>query len=238
MPELPTVLLDSNEAHESKQLIHNLREFYGPDKVVVAPLPVDIALYTDRGEHLIERKVVPNDLVSSLSDGRYNKQFRLVRDCSGGGAFLFEGTMNFHPETGKVREGARFRHFTYKQWVGLRMSIMASGIMILDSPGPAWTPATILEAYNWFSKEKHDSMSRRKHQPYDWGVPTGKEDATFALQGFKFGAAQARAAWKEFGTVRDVIMADPENLEQVSGVGPATVKKMQDILDLEVGPND
>ncbi len=229
----PVVMLDPNEAR-NEALLHAMRNYYGKNGLVVAPLPVDMAFHVKRGQGLIERKVTPSDLLASIGDGRLTEQVHKLRGAEGGGALLLEGSLHCNIE-GYIIDGKRARNYTMQQVWGILQTIQDYGVKIVWSPSPQVTPMIVHAIYTWASKDpdEHSSLKGRKRPRWEWGSPSEREATLFAFQGFGIGPKTAEEAWKGAGSLYNFLMMNKGERTKIKGIGSVRDQKIEDILGKE-----
>ena len=229
----PVIMLDPNEAR-NEPLLHAMRSYFGNNGLVITSLPVDMSFQTKRGQGLIERKVTPSDLLSSIGDGRLTEQIHKLRGAESGGALLLEGTLHCNIE-GKIIDGRRTRDYTMQQVWGILQTIQDYGVKVVWSPSPSVTPMIVHAIYTWASKDPdaHNSLGHRKRPRWDWGSPSEREAVLFAFQGFGIGPKTAEEAWKGAGSLHNFLMMEKGERTKIKGIGGVRDKKIEDILGKE-----
>jgi ERCC4-type nuclease len=227
----PVVLMDPNEAQEDRNeaLMAHMHSYFGKEKVVPVNLPTDFGFYVGGQQRLIERKVCPQDFLSSIKDRLRTQGLALAET---GGALVLEGKFEYARD-GRVLVNGYPRDWTIYQITGILMSLEDAGIKILYSPSVQFTPHVLHEAYRWFSKTGTSFISRRPRPRYEWGAPTLKERVLYAFQGFGMGAETARKAWRHCKTLREMALMDEKELTKIPGVGPARAKTIMRMFDTE-----
>ena len=225
----PAIMIDPNDAR-SEALLRAMHAYYGKNSVVITPMPVDMGFHTKRGEVLIERKVTPSDLLTSIGDGRLKEQVHKLRGAEAGGALLLEGELHCGPD-GRIIDGRRTRDWTIEQVWGHLLTIQDYGVMVVWSPSPAVTPMVAHSVYTWFSKEPndHNSLKGRKRQRWEWGSPSEFEATMYAFQGFGIGPKTAEQAWREAGSLARFLSMHDGGRQTIKGIGAtrdATISKI------------
>jgi len=237
--QAPIIFIHSNEAQEERNevLMHHLRKHFGSDRIVVTgALPVDFGFYVKDEQRLGERKIVPDDFLASVSDGRLKAQAAIL--AANRGFLLLEGKFRYNSD-GQVVSGSRVRNYNIFQVTGLLMTIEEAGIKVLWSDGPAQTPLVLHEAYSWFSRGGSSSFMEARPRPVSelgWGTPTTREKILWAFQGLGIGPKTARQAWEKAGTLRKFIEMSAEERKAIPGMGPVRSRKVDEILDEEWRP--
>src|SRR5437773_1577819 len=99
-----TLTIDSNEAQDERSeiLLHYIKQHFPNYRV--SNLPVDFKLEVNGKDRWVERKIVPNDLLASVTDGRLVRQGNFLSQNEG--FLLLEGRIEYDA-TGRVVVGGR-----------------------------------------------------------------------------------------------------------------------------------
>jgi DNA excision repair protein ERCC-4 len=160
----------------------------------------------------VERKTL-GDFFSSLVRKRLFDQLIRLKSCYQLPVLLVEGDLN---DISTHRNPAAL-------WGAMLSVIMDEEIRVLFSPSRLET-ARALRAI-WRRQENGGSEYGLRHKPK---MLTMEEKQLFVVQGFpNVGGTLSKNLLKEFGSVRNVMMADKEDLMKVPKVGK---KKADDII--------
>ncbi len=166
---------------------------------------------------LVERKTLP-DLVVSLRDGRlFSQAVRLVNSDFPRMALLLEGTSPNLADSKMRREAL--------QGALLHLSLFL-GLPVLRSRSPEETARLILYAARQGRTVATGSLPRPGRRP------KGRVALQrYILQGMPgVGPERARQLLAHFGTVEAVITADTDELMAVSGIGPGTARAIHEAV--------
>ena len=183
----------------------------------------------------VQRKKFPEDFVSSLSDGRLERQLPLMTNLSHR-IIVLEGYGSWTSDGELIMPQSFNRHqLTRKSFQGLLFSIMFQfQIPVLQVADIDATVETleILEA--WAKKKKHTSLSQRPGPKKDsFGSVSEKAMASHIMQGFPgVGVGTAGDIIEHFGGVPLVWTVTQDELLEVKGVGKVTVERLMKSLDL------
>jgi ERCC4-type nuclease len=195
------------DAHEPKAIARHLEDFRVPFAVRKIT-PGDYVI----GRVGVERKTL-GDFFGSLVRKRLFDQLMRLKSCYRMPILLVEGDLN---DISTHRNPAAL-------WGAMLAVIMDEEVRVLFSPSRLET-ARVLRAI-WRRQENGGSEYGLRHKPK---MLTLEEKQLFVVQGFpNVGGTLSRNLLKEFGSVRNVMMADKEDLMRVPKVGK---KKANDII--------
>lgn len=184
-----------------------LTELFG-NKAIVSTVPeqkgADILIYTKPGLIGIQVKEVPNDFLSSVSDGRLARETSMLSACDFR-LLLMRGHFKYWPD-GRIslpgrREPSRFSR---KQVQGILFDIKYVKGVDYDYVDDYDDIVTyVMHLDMWMSKEQHFALFNRPSGPKGvWVVPSAEEMQSWLLQGFEgIGPALADAIIERFGRV-------------------------------------
>jgi len=176
--------------------------------VIISPLPeekgADILIYTKRGLLGIQRKEVPNDFLSSITDGRIARETSLLPKGCKFRLLLLEGRFKYWPD-GRVAIGRKEpSRFTKAQIHGILFDIKyVKGVDYDYTDDLDDTISYIKTIAQLMSREKHLSLfSRPGGQKGAWIIPSAEETHSWILQGFEgIGPALADSIIERFGRI-------------------------------------
>lgn len=186
---------------------NRLTDLFG-NEAVVSNIPeqrgADIMMFTSPGSVGIQVKEIPNDFLSSVTDGRLARETSLLSSCDFR-LLLLRGEFKFWPD-GRVslpgrREPGRF---TKKQVQGILFDIKyVKGVdydYVNDYEDIVYY---VRHLEQWMNKETHLAMYNRPGGPKGaWIVPSASEVQSWLLQGFDgIGPAIADSIIKHFNGI-------------------------------------
>ena len=218
-----TILVSANERAEVRQALDDLG--------MPTDLPFDFQLFTERGSVVAERKVIPDDLISSISDGRLARECAAMREASEYRVVILEGHFRYTSDGG-LRIGNRPTRWSKKAVRNIIRSIRyVEGCDIEYSDDILDTVEVLKELQFYFDKKEHLSMRVRPKFESDWLIPTYEERFIYWLQGFRprIGIVHSRAIAKVFHNPMEVGQAYAdgtlvEKLISVPGIGNTLAK--------------
>lgn len=204
-----------------------LPERYGCDVLVVA-----------KGKRTgVQRKKFPDDLLSSLADGRLYTQLpkmaeldRTILVIEGFGQWTSDGEL------------VDMRTFRKSQLDGLILSIAFEfGVQVHRVRDITETVSFLEHLEVWANKSKHQSLLNRPGPKKDsWGNLGVREFGAHFLQSFPgVGPELAMRIYDHFGRVPVRWDLDgPEDLMAVRGVGKGKARKIWEVLAIERNPGN
>lgn len=170
-----------------------LKAKFGSD-AITSDLPeskgADILLYTRYGLLGMQRKEIPNDFISSFTDGRMARSLALLTaSCTftrliGEGRFKYwpDGTVDLGMTKGRKRVPSRF---TRKHVQGMTFDIeFVKGVVVDYTESVDDTVAYIRQVSEFLSREKHPGLYSRPSAQGAWFVPSAREIDLWILQSF------------------------------------------------------
>ena len=180
------------------------------EEALVSPIPeqrgADILILSRHGSVGIQRKEVPNDFLSSFTDGRMTRATSLLRDSCTFTRMVCEGVFRYWPDgtvhLGMTKNRKRIKtRFTRSNVHGMLNDIeFIKGIMIRWTDDIADTVAYIRSVVRFLEGEKHLGLYTRPSAKGAWYVPTAKDIHLWILQSFPgIGPATADKIIERFG---------------------------------------
>ncbi len=176
----------------------------------------------------IQRKKFPEDLLSSLADGRLYEQAHLLQALDHR-VLIIEGLGKWTLD-GELLD---IRQFTRDQLDGLFFTLSFEfGFHIFWVKNIHETERTLKGMERWWRKEQHNSLRRRPGPKADsWGQRGNREYACHLLQSFPgVGAELAARMYDHFGKAPITWEVGVEDLQKVKGVGKGKAEKMWNAL--------
>ena len=220
---------------------NDLAEKFQED-AISSPLPeqkgADILLYTESGLLSWQRKKVPNDFISSVTDGRFARLLPLLVNNSTFCRVIQEGEFKFWPD-GTVHLGVMYRNkkriripsrFTRKHIHGILNDIeIVWNVPIRVTTDLDDTVLYLKSVREFMSAKKHVGLHTRPKVQGTWYVPTVDEVQLWLLQGFGgIGPSTADKIIRHFGRIPLRWTCSVSELASIAGV---TRKHAQTMLD-------
>lgn len=218
------MLVSSTEPFPFKHLgkSSTVPERYGCDFLIVA----------GKAKTGVQRKKFPEDLMSSLADGRLYEQVLAMNQLDRA-VIVFEGFGKW-TEDGELMAsyGARF---TKRQMYGLIASLAFEfGIEVIILKGMNDTIEFLEVLEDWAKKEKHQSLKNRPGPNKDsWGRIGLREVGIHLLQSFPgVGPELAARVYDHFqGVPMQWEFDGPERLMEIPGIGKEKAKSVYQALE-------
>lgn len=180
------------------------------EEAIVSPLPeekgADVLLYTDSGLVGFQRKQVPNDFITSVTDGRFARALPLLTKNCTFYRLVNEGRFKYWPDQtvhlGTLRNGKRIpSRFTKRHIHGMLNDIeFVWGVHIHWTDDISDTVLYLKSVREFMSAKKHVGLYTRPKVQGSWFVPTAREIELWILQSFPgIGASSADAIIQHFG---------------------------------------
>lgn len=212
------MLISPSEPAQIKALgkVSGVPERFGVDVLIVAQ-----GLRTG-----IQRKKFPDDLMSSLADGRLYSQLPKMASLDRS-IIIFEGYGKWTLDGELVHNYTR--NFSRAQFRALQFSIMWEfGVHSLTVRDIKETCEAMVALESWAQKKDHTSLRTRPGAPKDgWGRRGDRERAQHVLQGFDgVGIETAGRIFDHFGKIPLAWECTIEDLMMVKGIGRPTAEKI------------
>lgn len=181
----------------------------------------------------VQRKQL-DDLVSSLRDGRLQREVAMMTADSGVTMphLIVEGAVKFTGDGMLIRDGWG-QDFTKRQWRGLLWSLQQAGVAVSYAPTPTETAELIVDLHAWSRKARHSTLkSRPGPASSEWGTRSSTSWQRHLLQGFDgIGPELADAIIARFGGAPLKWTVDSDELRMVPGIGPKRVEALVRALE-------
>jgi len=191
----------------------------------------DYLIYSKAGIWGGQRKNVPHDFISSMTDGRMARETTLLQDlafpeviCEGPFEYYHDGTLVTSPKV-PVK-------YNKVQIEGMKLDIrLVKGIPIVFTEDLDDTIAYIKLVEKFLSGEKHIGLFRRPKAKGAWGIPSGSEEASWVLQGLPgMGVGLADNVLQHYGRLPIKWDTTYEELLRVPKIGVSRAKKLWSAL--------
>lgn len=195
----------------------------------------DFLIIKGKAKTGVQRKRFPEDLISSLADGRLYEQVHLMGKLDRA-IILFEGYGKWTGD-GELLDFARF---TKQQFYSLIMSLAFEfGIEVLVVRDMKETQEFLIALESWAGKDRHSSLRTRPGPSKDsWGRIGVKEYGMHLLQSFPgVGPELAGRIWDHFNGVPIVWEIEgPHELQAIAGIGKQKASQIYQTLIKEATP--
>lgn len=177
----------------------------------------------------VQRKEMPGDFLSSVSDGRLaNQVARMVG--LGIKVLVLEGRPNWTSEGVLLNDWGQ--PWTRAQHRRFLWSMRFQGVWVDWSDGLGDTIEVVQDMVVWSRKKDHRSLQRRPAARGAWGKANSREWQMHLLQSFDgIGPVQAEKIIDSFeGAVPLAWTVDEKELEMVPGIGKKKAQRMVDAI--------
>lgn len=200
---------------------HSLRESF-IQSPITEKYGVDILWSCPKGLVGVQRKT-PEDLVSSLRDGRISKQTTLSEGLFVRAVFI-EGYPSFTVSGTMVT----FANFTKNQWTGATFGLRNSGWWVVQCRDRTDLIEHIERLHSYTQKTRHSTAASRKAPKKDsWKRISNRSWGVHILTGIPgIGQGTAENILDYFGRVPLSWDVTRDELEAVKGVGKKTIQEM------------
>jgi len=218
-----SILITTNEPKRVRELFQ--------DRVEV-PMNFDMVLYTEAGKIGIERKQCPGDLLSSVSDGRLNREILAMREECDISVILLQGNIRYN-KNGTVRLGKRTSyHWTDKGIKNLFRTIQyVEGCYLESARNSAELVQVVNDLQEYFDKPTHNSLHIRRGIRSDWIKSTQQEKIIYWIQGLPgVGIFTAKKIYEKFPAPLLLFQATPDDIDDIPRVGRAMATSIYEFL--------
>ncbi len=227
-----TFFITSNEPSKIKALFSDALEM---------PMPFDMMLVTAVGLVPIERKAIPGDLISSVTDGRLQRELIAMRECNKDFQIvIFHGhDFEYYPDDSlKVPDTPkRYAHKASMGWTrkginNLKRTLeYVEGVHIEQVENDDKLVELIAELQKYFDQRHHLSLKTRPRLEPDYIVPTRAERVRFFYDGIPgLSVVRAKALADRFKSPLDLYHASITDISSVRGFGNKLSKRTYDFL--------
>ncbi len=204
---------------------------------VVSPLPeehgVDFMWGSELGKVGVQRKVFPGDFLSSVHDGRLNREYQQMKELDFA-VLLLEGAQNWTSEGELICDrGSQDYRWTLQQHRAYLASVQMRGIHIGTSTSSHDTYDYLHTLQVWSNKPDHKGLdSRPPARPSNpWERISNRDYCSYLLQGLPgVGPKTAEAILDVLGMPLKLHVT-AEDLMRVPGVGKVTAEKIVGVFD-------
>lgn len=203
----------------------------------ISPLPesrgADFLLPASGSVFALQRKTFPDDLLSSLEDGRLERGMSQLKHYPLR-ALILEGRPAWSDDGSLL---ARRRYTRAQAWGVVLSLTFEFGTPVVWTASLDETVGLLRAAESWFAKGVHRSLYRRPTaaQGTGWGKATDRDWARHFLQGFPgVGSVLAEAIFDQFGRVPISWNVSFNDLAAVDGIGQKRLRALWSALEKEV----
>lgn len=204
---------------------------------VVSPLPeehgVDFMWGSELGKVGVQRKVFPGDFLSSIHDGRLNREYQLMKELDFA-VLLLEGPQRWTSEGELISDrGSQLYRWTFQQHCGYLASVHLRGVCVAATGSQRDTYNYLNHLQVWSNKGNHSGLDQRPPAtPQNpWGRITNVDYQSYLLQGLPgVGPGLAMAIIETIGFPLR-FDASVEELMEVPGIGRKTAERIVRVFD-------
>lgn len=204
---------------------------------ITSPLPeehgVDFMWGSELGKVGVQRKVFPGDFLSSIHDGRLNREYQLMKELDFA-VLLLEGKQSWTSEGELISDrGSTNYRWTKQQHIGYCASVQLRGVHVTSSGSTADSVSFLRDLQVWSNKRDHRGLDSRPAATSGnpWGHISNRDFQSYLLQGLPgVGPKMADAIIETLGFPLR-FDASVEELMEVPGVGKKTAERIVKVFD-------
>jgi ERCC4-type nuclease len=232
-----TVIITTNEPKEVKELF--------VDRLEMA-LGFDLLLYTKRGPFPMERKKIPGDLISSVLDGRLQRELIAMREINPDlyglilhGEFKFKGNDLIMTDV-PIRTRKKLRTWTKKGIRNLLRSLeLMEGCVIIRAKDDQELVDVVNEWQDYLDADLHRSVRGRPRIDYDKNTPIKVERVRYFYAGLpcsdgsrmrSLGIERAKDLQEKYPSPIDLYKASCEDIMKINGFGKSISENIYNFL--------
>lgn len=207
-------LITTNEPKDIKRLFPDL---------IQCPMAFDIKLYTKSGPVCIERKKVPGDLLSSVSDGRLFREILAMREEGKINVVIIHGKCKYNRQN-QLMLGNNL--YPGKPWTRRAINNIIRTIQYVEQCYVEFAEDrpklydVVEELQDYLDKSNHVSMRCRESIQTQWIHPTYEERVIHFYDGLPgISVVIAKSMAKFFPTPLMLYGASIEQIEEVPKIG-------------------
>ena len=202
-----------------------------PD-LIECPQGWDMTLLTNVGKIGIERKRIPGDLLSSVNDGRLNREILAMRGECNVSVVLLHGIIRYN-QNGTVKLGKRTSyHWTKKGLENLFRTIQyVEGCYLEHAKNSTELVQVVQDLQSYFNKKEHNSLKSRPRIQTNWLVPSRDERVVYFYSGLPgLGMTGARKLYERFSNPMSLYGASIEEIMEVPRIGKSVAANIHNFL--------
>jgi len=159
------------------------------DEAITSIIPeqkgADVLIYSKQGLLGLQRKEVPHDFISSMTDGRMTRETTLLAQHCQYSRLVCEGKFKYYPDTTLVMDKHVKSQYSRKQVRGMLNDIsLVKGIQIEYTDDIYDTVEYIRSIVEFTKSGKHLGLYTRPSAKGAWYIPTTKDIWLWLLQSF------------------------------------------------------
>lgn len=233
-----TVIITTTEPKEIRELF--------TDRLEIAQ-GFDMLLYTNRGEFPIERKAIPGDLISSVQDGRLQRELIAMREVNPDlFLILLHGKFRFHKDDTVIMSDSKQvedrikRHWTRKGIRNLMRSLqLIEGAIIETAETDEELVQVIDEWQKYLDSNEHRSVRGRTRIDNDYTIPIKTERVRYFYAGLpcssgdrmrSLGIEKAKDLQEKYPVPIDLYTASIEDFMSIKGFGKILSENIYNFL--------
>ncbi len=202
------------------------------DRIEV-PMNFDMMLYTESGKVGLERKKIPGDLLSSVTDGRLNRELLAMREETQIQVLLLHGSIRYHKD-GKLKVWGRRpgRDWTKKGITNLLRTVQyVEGMYLEYAKNNRELVQVVYDLQEYFDKKDHTSLKSRTRIQTNWIVPSYGERIIHFYNGLPgVGINGAKKIYDKFPSPIQLYSASVEEIMEVPRIGRALATGIYNFL--------
>lgn len=216
------ILVDSREPI-------NIASCMNPENVTRVLLPTgDYVFFSSKGEKVVIERKTPGDLITSFQTGRFQDQMKRIIEDADYPFLLIEGHL-FATRDGFVKFGSQELRWRFTSIQSILMTAQFSGVYLVFSDNNEGTASMVENMFDYFQRDEHMSLMRPKvFKMFPDDMEATREAIVSMVPGI--GPQLAKRLIDRFGTPMEVFLANPEDLQEVNGIGPTKVEKMIEVM--------
>jgi len=191
----------------------------------------DILLLTNSGKIACERKATPGDFISSVQDGRLQREVVAMREVSDINIIIQHGTFRYDKDCHLIVPGMKYRErkdgekarsgWTRKGIRNLKRTLTyVEGLYIEEAADDEDLVDVVNSLQEYFDEKTHSALRRRPSIQSNWFSPTRDEKVQYFYQGLP-GIKDIRAHDLQalFHNPMDIYQASVEEIMECPGIG-------------------
>jgi len=205
----------------------------------------DILVYSSQGLLGIQRKSLPGDFISSMTDGRFARSLPLLTTLCSYSVVLLEGKFSYWPDgtlhMGMMARGKRVPSRYNRDMVhGMLNDIQFMYcVSIRYTEDPEDTVRYIKSLQRYMNTTKHIGLFRRPKAQGAWNVPSKKDIHLWILQSFQgIGVSTADKIVSFYDRAPLCWTCSAEDLSSITGVSLKRSQEWINCLESDIGSTD
>jgi len=207
------------------------------DEAITSSVPeergADVIVLSKNVNFYFQRKEVPHDFISSITDGRMARATSLLGKQEGYVRMICEGRFKFYPD-GTLALGTRIKsRWSFSQIQGMLLDIeYIKNIPVMFTEDLQDTYDYLKRLMEWSSRSKHLGLYSRPSAKGAWYVPTALDTHLWLLQSFPgIGPQMADNIISHFGKIPLAWTCSVDEMAKVPRLGYKRASKMFEVLE-------